>query len=29
VIGSLDQRPDRQAHGAVACAQNVDPIDLD
>jgi hypothetical protein len=29
VVGSLDQRFDRQAHGAVACAQNVDPIDLD
>jgi hypothetical protein len=29
VVGSFDQRFDRQAHGAVARAQNVDPIDLD
>jgi hypothetical protein len=29
VVGLFDQRFDRQAHGAVACAQNVDPIDLD
>jgi hypothetical protein len=29
VVGSLDQRFDRQAHRTVACAQNVDPIDLD
>jgi hypothetical protein len=29
VIGRLDQRFDRQAHGAVARAQNVDSINLD
>ena len=29
MVGSFDQRFDRQAHGAVARAQNVDPIDLD
>jgi hypothetical protein len=29
VVGRFDQRFDRQAHRAVACAQNVDPIDLD
>src|SRR6266705_4842778 len=29
VIGRFDQGFDRQAHGAVARAQNVDPIDLD
>jgi hypothetical protein len=28
VVGSFDQRFDRQAHGAVACAQDVDPIYL-
>src|SRR5437870_12256676 len=29
VVGRFDQGFDRQAHGAVARAQNVDPIDLD
>jgi hypothetical protein len=29
MVGSFDQRFDRQAHGAVACVQNVDPINLD
>jgi hypothetical protein len=29
MVGRLDQGFDRQAHGAVARAQNVDPIDLD
>jgi hypothetical protein len=29
VLGRFDQGFDRQAHGAVARAQNVDPIDLD
>ena len=29
VVGRLDQGFDRQAHGAVARAQNVDSIDLD
>jgi hypothetical protein len=29
VVGRFDQRFDRQAHGTVARAQNVDPIDLD
>jgi hypothetical protein len=29
VVGLFDQRFDRQAHRTVACAQNVDPIDLD
>ena len=29
VIGRFEERFDRQTHGAVACAQNVDPVDLD
>jgi hypothetical protein len=29
VVGRFDQRFDGQAHGAMARAQNVDPIDLD
>jgi len=29
VVGRFDQGFDRQAHGAVARAQDVDPIDLD
>ena len=29
MVGSFDQRFDRQAHRTVARAQNVDPIDLD
>jgi hypothetical protein len=29
VVGRFDQGFDRQAHGTVARAQNVDPIDLD
>ena len=29
VLGRFEQGFDRQAHGAVACAQNVNPIDLD